>query len=69
MLAHTEPGNTHTANGFAKPLADDVFVLPATVAQRGFWYLDQFQTGNPAYNIAVRFQLRGPLRAENWSGP
>jgi thioesterase domain-containing protein/acyl carrier protein len=39
----------------------DVFVFPTTVAQRGFWYLDGLDPGNPAYNIAVRFRLEGPL--------
>lgn len=39
----------------------DVFVFPMTVAQRGFWYLDGLDPGNPAYNIAVRFRLEGPL--------
>jgi thioesterase domain-containing protein len=43
---------------------DDVFVFPATVGQQGFWYLDRFQPGNPAYNIAIRFRLQGPLRVE-----
>jgi thioesterase domain-containing protein/acyl carrier protein len=36
-------------------------VLPASVAQQSFWYLDQLDPGNPAYNIALRFMLRGPL--------
>jgi thioesterase domain-containing protein len=54
----------HTANGVAKPAAEEVFVLPTTVRQRGFWYLDQLQPGNPAYNIAVRFRLQGPLRPD-----
>jgi amino acid adenylation domain-containing protein len=53
----------HSLNGF-KPLADEVFVLPATVGQHGFLYLDQLQPGNPAYNIAIRFRLQGRLRAE-----
>src|SRR3954464_13130620 len=42
----------------------EVFVFPATVAQQGFWYLDQLNPGNPAYNIAVRFRLEGPLRSD-----
>ena len=41
-----------------------VVVFPATVGQQGFWYLDQLQPGNPAYNIAVRFRLQGPLRVD-----
>lgn len=63
MIAHTADP-TCTANGVAKPAADDVFVFPTTVRQQGFWYLDQLQPGNPAYNIAVRFRLQGVLRAE-----
>jgi thioesterase domain-containing protein/acyl carrier protein len=51
-------------NGSPKPPADEVFVFPATAGQQGFWYLDQLQPGNPAYNIAVRFRLEGPLRVE-----
>lgn len=55
-------------SGFAPPGAGgaggaDVFVLPATVGQQGFWYLDRQQPGNPAFNIAVRFRLEGLLRA------
>jgi thioesterase domain-containing protein len=40
---------------------EDVFVIPASIAQQGFWLLDQLDPGNPAYNIAVRFRLEGPL--------
>ena len=35
--------------------------FPTTVAQQGFWYLDRLEPGNPAWNIAVRFRLRGAL--------
>ena len=57
--------DTAGQNGHAtKPVPDEVFVFPATVGQTGFWYLDQLQPGNPAYNIAVRFRLQGPLRVE-----
>ena len=44
------------------PVGAEVVVFPATIAQQGFWFLDQLDPGNPAYNIAVRFRLRGPLR-------
>ena len=47
--------------GAAKPWAGEVFVFPTTIGQQGFWYLDQLDRGNPAYNIAVRFRLEGPL--------
>jgi len=36
--------------------------FPTTIGQRGFWFLDQVSPGEPAYNIAVRFRLQGPLR-------
>src|SRR5215472_14336924 len=35
--------------------------FPASVNQQGFWYLDKLEPGNPAWNIAVRFRIRGPL--------
>jgi thioesterase domain-containing protein len=41
--------------------ADDFVVFPLTVGQEGFWFLDRLNPGNPAYNIAVRFRLLGPL--------
>jgi thioesterase domain-containing protein/acyl carrier protein len=40
---------------------EDIFVFPPSIAQQGFWLLDQLEPGNPAYNIAVRFRLEGPL--------
>ncbi|MDB6019201.1 MAG: Glutamate-semialdehyde aminotransferase [Pedosphaera sp.] len=40
---------------------DDFFVFPTSITQRRFWVLDQLERGNPAYNIAVRFRLLGPL--------
>jgi thioesterase domain-containing protein/acyl carrier protein len=61
MLAPTDATNKPATNGQVKTVTDDVFVLPATVGQQGFWYLDQLQPGNPAYNIAVRFHLQGSL--------
>ncbi len=48
-------------NGAVSPWQGEIFVFPATVGQQGFWYLDQLEKGNPAYNIAVRFRLEGPL--------
>jgi acetyltransferase-like isoleucine patch superfamily enzyme/acyl carrier protein len=44
--------------------AGEEYAFPATVGQWGFWYLDQLQPGNPAHNIALRFTLTGPLRAD-----
>ena len=64
MLSPTELESSPNPNGVAMSRLDDVFVLPTTVGQQGFWYLDQFQPGNTAYNIAVRFRLQGSLRAD-----
>ena len=65
MLALTEFGGTPSPKEVAKTTAaDEVFVLPTTVGQQGFWYLDQLQPGNTAFNIAVRFRLKGPLRVD-----
>ncbi len=54
----------------ADVLADDdadIFVFPTAVGQKGFWYLDRFDPGNPAYNIAVRFRLDGALNHDAMS--
>ncbi len=41
---------------------DDVFVFPATAAQRRFWLLDQLVPGgNPALNTTLALGLRGML--------
>ncbi|HEX5423597.1 MAG TPA: condensation domain-containing protein, partial [Candidatus Acidoferrales bacterium] len=42
-------------------LGEAEFSFPATVAQKGFWYLEHLERGNPSWNIAVRFRIRGPL--------
>jgi len=50
--------------GNAPSLDEDVFVFPATVGQRGFWYLDQLRPGDPVYNVPIQYRLQGPLRVE-----
>jgi thioesterase domain-containing protein len=41
---------------------EDVFVFPATAAQRRFWLLDQMTPGgNPALNIPLALRLHGTL--------
>ncbi len=41
---------------------DDVYLFPATLAQRRFWLLDQLvRGGNPALNIPLALRLRGQL--------
>ena len=39
------------------------YAFPATAGQQLFWYLDRLHPGNPAYNLAIRFQLSGPLQS------
>jgi len=44
-------------------LGEDQYCFPTTIAQQTFWFLDQLERGNPAWNIAVRFRIRGRLDA------
>ena len=39
----------------------DVCAFPSSLSQQRFWFLDQLEPGNPAYNIAVRWQLVGKI--------
>jgi hypothetical protein len=43
-------------------LGEAEYCFPATIAQQGFQYLDNLEWGNPSWNIAVRFRIRGPLQ-------
>jgi len=45
----------------ATPDVAEPFVFPATLAQQRFWFLDQLEPGNTAYNIAVRWRLLGQI--------
>ena len=42
-------------------LGEAQFCFPTTRAQQALWYLDRLEPGDPAWNIAVRFRLRGQL--------
>lgn len=42
-------------------LGEPEYSFPATVAQKGLWYLDRLDRGNPSWNVAVRFRIRGQL--------
>jgi len=42
----------------------EAFLFPCSIVQRVCWFLDQMSPGTAAYNIAVRFLLRGPVRPE-----
>ncbi|HRK19459.1 MAG TPA: condensation domain-containing protein, partial [Hyphomicrobiaceae bacterium] len=35
--------------------------LPCSLAQKRFWFLEQFEPGNPALNIGVRWRLEGTV--------
>lgn len=53
---------TMTALEPAAPPEEDVFVFPATAAQRRFWTLHgMFPGGNPALNMPIALRLTGPL--------
>ena len=51
------------ANGEATG-ASAVLEFPCSPAQRRFWVLEQSEPGNPALNVAVRWQLDGPVTAD-----
>lgn len=40
---------------------DDVFVMPASVAQQRFWLLDQLEPGNTSLNMPLALRLSGKL--------
>ncbi|MBE2205769.1 MAG: amino acid adenylation domain-containing protein [Chthoniobacterales bacterium] len=39
----------------------EVHAFPPSMAQEAFFYLEKLNPGNAPFNIAVRFQLRGPV--------
>ncbi|UPT63720.1 MAG: condensation domain-containing protein [Hyphomonadaceae bacterium JAD_PAG50586_4] len=49
-----DPNQPETA-----PVTDGRMLLPCTPAQERCWFLNQMQPGNPALNIAVRWELKG----------
>ncbi len=43
----------------AAPVTDGRMLLPCTPAQERCWFLNHMQPGNPALNVAVRWELKG----------
>lgn len=41
---------------------DEVFVFPATPAQRRFWLLDRLEPGNTSLNVPLALRITGPLQ-------
>ena len=44
-----------------EPVTPEYSDFPCSVAQERFWLLDRLEPGNPAYNVAVRWQLEGTV--------
>ncbi|MFL6289706.1 MAG: amino acid adenylation domain-containing protein [Thermoanaerobaculia bacterium] len=40
---------------------EEVYVFPASYAQRRLWFADRMEPGSPLYNIPIAWRLRGPL--------
>ncbi|HEX3131500.1 MAG TPA: amino acid adenylation domain-containing protein [Thermoanaerobaculia bacterium] len=40
---------------------EEVYVFPASYAQRRLWFADRMEPGSPLYNLPVAWRLRGPL--------
>jgi len=51
----------HQPNDKRGSLSDPEYAFPTTTAQQSLWYLDRLRPGDPAWNIAVRFRIVGPL--------
>ena len=45
----------------AEMVSESVFAFPMSFAQQRLWFLDQFEPGNPIYNIAWAIRLQGRL--------
>src|SRR5947209_12882333 len=45
-------------------LEEDIFVFPASFAQRRLWFLDQWEPGSAAYNYPIALRLVGRLELD-----
>lgn len=45
-------------------MADDIFVVATSLAQRSLWFVNEMDPGMPAYNVTGVVRIRGPLVRE-----
>ena len=53
------PGQQTASQNTPNALEEDVFVLPASFAQKRLWFLDQWEPG--VYHITMAVRLTGQL--------
>jgi thioesterase domain-containing protein/acyl carrier protein len=63
---YLDNGETHVVTPTANDSesVQEAFLFPCSIVQRVCWFLDQMSPGTPANNIAVRFQMHGPVSHE-----
>ena len=44
-----------------EPVAEDVFIFPASFAQQRLWFIEQLLPGSSPYSIPLVFRLTGVL--------
>lgn len=55
------PTPAHAISDSAGTMGAPQYLFPCSLGQQALWYLDRLHPGNPAWNIAVRFRIRGSL--------
>lgn len=54
-------GKAESTLEFTKVVADDVYVMPTSLAQQRYWILDQLEPGNTSLNMPLALRLTGRL--------